>query len=71
VLLRDLNDPFDLGGARRDGGLNIIDLANVDSCAFIETQDIGARGQAEGTFRVLGRCDNTDLRGCNLLLANG
>jgi phenylacetate-coenzyme A ligase PaaK-like adenylate-forming protein len=71
VLLRDLNDPFDLAGYRRDGGLNIVDLANVDSCAFIETQDIGARGQAPGSFRVLGRSDNADLRGCNLLLANG
>jgi phenylacetate-coenzyme A ligase PaaK-like adenylate-forming protein len=69
VLLRDLNDPFDLGDDRRDGGINIIDLANVDSCAFIETKDLGARQPGQPTFRVLGRYDNTDLRGCNLLVA--
>ncbi len=69
VLLRDLNDPFDLGADRKDGGINVIDLANVDACAFIETKDIGARQPGSETFRVLGRFDNTDLRGCNLLIA--
>jgi len=68
LLLRDLNDPFDIGGHQRSGGINVIDLANVDSCAFIETKDIG-RLHADGSFEVLGRFDNSDIRGCNLLLA--
>ncbi|PRY07323.1 hypothetical protein CLV24_12461 [Pontibacter ummariensis] len=68
VLLRDLNDPFDMGLRRRSGGINVIDLANVDSCAFIETKDIG-RLHSDGSFEVLGRFDNSDIRGCNLLIA--
>ncbi|MFD2999480.1 acyl transferase [Pontibacter toksunensis] len=67
ILLRDLNDPFDLGVSHRSGGINVIDLANVDSCAFIETKDIG-RIHADGSFEVLGRFDNSDIRGCNLLV---
>ncbi|MDO6388489.1 acyl transferase [Pontibacter sp. BT731] len=68
VLLRDLNDPFDIRPDIRSGGINIIDLANIDSCAFIETKDIG-RLKPDGTFEVLGRFDNSDIRGCNLLIA--
>jgi hypothetical protein len=68
VLLRDLNDPFDIRPDIRSGGINVIDLANVDSCAFIETKDIG-RLQSNGEFEVLGRFDNSDIRGCNLLIA--
>ncbi|WP_299708280.1 acyl transferase [uncultured Pontibacter sp.] len=68
VLLRDLNDPFDIRPDMRSGGINVIDLANVDSCAFIETKDIGRMHQ-DGTFEVLGRFDNSDIRGCNLLIA--
>lgn len=67
ILLRDLNDPFDIGAHHRSGGINVIDLANVDSCAFIETKDIG-RLHYEGTFEVLGRFDNSDIRGCNLMV---
>ncbi|WP_242928361.1 acyl transferase [Pontibacter vulgaris] len=67
ILLRDLNDPFDIGPHHRSGGINIIDLANVDSCAFIETKDIGKLHQNH-TFEVLGRFDNSDIRGCNLLV---
>lgn len=66
ILLRDLNDPFS-PPERDTGGINIIDLANIDSCCFIETQDIGQR-LTDTTFRVLGRYDNSDIRGCNLLL---
>jgi hypothetical protein len=70
VLLRDVNDPFTpLGPGARTGGLNVIDLANVDSCAFIETKDLGNYGPQAGTFRVLGRFDNSDIRGCNLLVS--
>lgn len=68
LLLRDLNDPFDVGTHHRSGGINVIDLANVDSCAFIETKDIG-RLHHDGSFEVLGRFDNSDIRGCNLLIA--
>ncbi|OKL38578.1 acyl-CoA synthetase family protein [Pontibacter flavimaris] len=69
ILLRDLNDPFDMSNsARSSGGINVIDLANVDSCAFIETKDIG-RLHPDGSFEVLGRFDNSDIRGCNLLVS--
>ncbi len=70
VLIRDINDPFTIyaGTESRSGGINIIDLANTDSCAFIETKDMGLR--LEGNhFRVLGRFDNSDIRGCNLMLS--
>ncbi|WP_115372939.1 long-chain-fatty-acid--protein ligase [Adhaeribacter pallidiroseus] len=67
ILLRDMNDPFDLNPDLKTGGINIIDLANVDSCAFIETKDIG-KIHPDGSFEVLGRFDNSDIRGCNLLV---
>jgi len=67
VLVRDTNDPFRYLETGRPGGLNIIDLANIDSCAFIQTQDLG-RKSGENTFEVLGRFDQSDLRGCNLLV---
>jgi phenylacetate-coenzyme A ligase PaaK-like adenylate-forming protein len=66
VLLRDLNDPFDLAKNDRQGGINVIDLGNYNTCAFIETQDIG-RKVANG-FEVLGRFDNSEVRGCNLMI---
>lgn len=67
VRVRDLNDPFGLVNFRRTGGINVIDLANVHSCSFIETQDIGIC-HANGTFEIMGRFDNSEVRGCNLLL---
>lgn len=67
VLVRDINDPFQVVGKARTGILNVIDLANFHSCAFIETQDLGMIAQ-EGYFEVLGRADNSDVRGCNLLV---
>lgn len=67
VLLRDPEDPFDHPEMRQQGALNIIDLANFDSCAFIETQDLGKKHE-QGYFEVLGRMDNSDIRGCNLLV---
>ncbi|WP_035568083.1 acyltransferase [Hymenobacter sp. IS2118] len=66
VLLRDPSDPFTIGG-RNDGAINVIDLANIDSCAFIETKDL-ARMHPDGSFEVLGRMDNSDVRGCNQLV---
>ncbi len=57
-----------LTGERRTGGINVVDLANLDSCAFVETQDLGQHVGANGDFRVIGRFDNSDVRGCNLLV---
>jgi hypothetical protein len=68
VLIRDINDPYTMLAPGKTGGINIIDLANAHSCAFIETKDLG-RINADGTFEVLGRFDNSDLRGCNLLVS--
>ena len=65
VLIRQVNDPFDIRTSGR-GALNIIDMANVDSCAFIEIQDL-ASVYSDGSFEILGRMDNSELRGCNLL----
>ena len=56
-----------LTGERRTGGINVVDLANLDSCSFIETQDLGQYVGTAGDFRVIGRFDNSDVRGCNLL----
>lgn len=67
VMIRDINDPLSYVQHGRSGGINIIDLANVHSCAFIETQDVG-RILDDGTFEVLGRFDNSDIRGCNLMV---
>ncbi len=68
VLIREVGDPFSLAPVGRTGGINVIDLANVHTCAFIETQDLG-RLNKDGTFEVLGRFDNSELRGCNLLIS--
>jgi phenylacetate-coenzyme A ligase PaaK-like adenylate-forming protein len=68
VLIRDINDPFQIVKAGRTGAINVIDLANFHSCSFIETQDLGMVHE-DGSFEVLGRMDNSDIRGCNLLVA--
>jgi hypothetical protein len=67
VLLRDPADPFSVDENRTDGAINVVDLANVDSCAFIETKDL-ARMHPGGAFEVLGRMDNSDIRGCSQLV---
>jgi phenylacetate-coenzyme A ligase PaaK-like adenylate-forming protein len=69
VLIRDLEDPYSFLTNKKSGGINIIDLANVHSCSFIETQDLG-KTHPDGSFEVLGRFDNTEIRGCNLLSFN-
>ena len=78
VLLREINDPFKITsphaliepfkGAIIRGGINVVDLANIDSCSFIETQDLGAYQSDNQTFNVIGRFDNSDIRGCNLMI---
>ena len=67
VQVRDINDPFDRPGNGVRGGLDIIDLANRWSCAFISTQDVG-QTFGDGSFTVEGRIDRSDIRGCNLLI---
>ena len=67
VMTRDVNDPLTISNELRSGALNIIDLANVHSCCFIETQDLG-KVYPDGSFEVLGRMDNSDIRGCNLMV---
>jgi phenylacetate-coenzyme A ligase PaaK-like adenylate-forming protein len=69
VIIRDTLDPLSAVPSGRTGGINIIDLANYYSCSFISTQDLG-KAYADGSFEVLGRFDNSDLRGCNLLIAD-
>ncbi len=68
IFIRDVNDPFFYLPNGRTGGINVIDLANVNSCAFIATKDLG-KIHNNGKFEVLGRFDNSDIRGCNLLIA--
>jgi phenylacetate-coenzyme A ligase PaaK-like adenylate-forming protein len=67
VLIRDTNDPLTLVENGKTGGINVIDLANLNSCSFIATQDLG-KTHSQNTFEVLGRFDNSDIRGCNLLV---
>lgn len=67
VTTRDVNDPFERLPVGARGGLNIIDLANFWSCAFIQTEDAG-RVFADGSFEVAGRIDRAEIRGCNLLV---
>ena len=67
VRIRDVNDPFRALGTGCRGGIDIIDLANRFSCAFIQTQDVG-RLFDDGSFSVEGRVDHADIRGCNLLV---
>jgi hypothetical protein len=65
-LIRDPYDPFQFFSEGKSGGINVIDLANQHSCAFIQTQDLG---QMDGDgFYIEGRFDDADIRGCNLLL---
>ena len=66
VLIRDLNDPLSII-SNKTGGINVIDMANIYSCPFIATHDLG-RVFDDGSFSVLGRYNNADIRGCNLLV---
>ena len=66
VCIRDPEDPLTILPNAKNGGINIIDLANINSCSFIATQDIGSQINSR-QFTVLGRFDNADIRGCNLL----
>lgn len=66
ILTRDTEDALSIQQPNKTGGINIIDLANLNSCAFIATQDLGKVYKNE-TFEIIGRFDNSDIRGCNLM----
>jgi phenylacetate-coenzyme A ligase PaaK-like adenylate-forming protein len=68
IQARDTNDPITPVGYGKTGGVNIIDLANINSCSFLATQDLG-KVYPDNSFEVLGRFDASDIRGCNLLIA--
>ena len=68
VMVRDPNDPLSLLAEGSPGGLNIIDLANLNSCSFLATGDLGLRN-SDRSFEILGRFDHSDIRGCNLLVS--
>lgn len=67
VLTRDPEDALSIQPIGRSGGVNIIDLANINSCAFIASQDLG-KIKSDGSFEILGRFDQSDIRGCNLMV---
>jgi len=67
ILTRDTEDALTILPDGKSGGINVIDLANINSCSFIATQDLG-KTYPNGTFEVLGRFDNSDIRGCNLMV---
>jgi phenylacetate-coenzyme A ligase PaaK-like adenylate-forming protein len=67
VITRDTEDALTIQPFGKTGGINIIDLANINSCAFIATQDLG-KIHDDNTFEVIGRFDNSDIRGCNLMV---
>lgn len=67
VYTTELNDPFCLLPSGKTGVLNLVDLANLDSCSFVRTEDLG-RVYPDGSFEVIGRADDAELRGCNLMV---
>jgi len=67
VLTRDTEDAMSIQHSGKAGGINVIDLANINSCSFIATQDLG-KIRDNNTFEIIGRFDNSDIRGCNLMV---
>lgn len=67
ILIRDPEDALTLLSEGKSGGINVIDLANINSCSFIATQDLG-KSLGSGRTEILGRFDNSDIRGCNLMV---
>ncbi len=68
-LIREVDNPLQLAEANKTGGINVIDLANIYSCAFIATKDLGYI-DADNNLQLMGRFDNSDVRGCNLMAQN-
>lgn len=67
IYIRESEDPMNIKTDNKSGGINIIDLANYNSCSFIATDDLGKLDK-DGNFEILGRLDNSDQRGCSLLI---
>ncbi|WP_299678293.1 acyl transferase [uncultured Tenacibaculum sp.] len=67
ILTRDTEDPLTIAKTKKTGGINVIDLANYNSCSFIATQDLG-KIYDDNSFEIIGRFDNSDIRGCNLMV---
>ena len=67
ILIRDTEDALSIQSNGLSGGINVIDLANYNSCSFIATQDLGKVFE-DGSFEVIGRFDHSDIRGCNLMV---
>ena len=67
ILTRDTEDALTIQSTNKTGGINVIDLANYNSCSFIATQDLG-KVDINGDFEIIGRFDNSDIRGCNLMV---
>ena len=67
VLARDTEDALTINPPEKNGGINVIDLSNYNSCSFIATQDLG-KVYKDGRFEIIGRFDNSDIRGCNLMV---
>ena len=67
IITRDTEDALTILPPRKNGGINVVDLANYNSCSFIATQDLG-KVYENGSFEVIGRFDNSDIRGCNLMV---
>ena len=67
ILVRDTEDALSYVRESKTGGINVIDLANINSCSFIATQDLGKK-YTNGSFEILGRFDDSDIRGCNLMV---
>lgn len=68
-LVREVDDPLKLRDDQKTGGINVIDLANVNSCSFLATKDLG-RLTKGGSLELMGRYNSSDVRGCNLMLGN-
>jgi len=69
ILIRDTEDPLTFLNEEKTGGINVIDLANLNSCSFIATDDLG-KIHYDGSFEILGRFDHSDVRGCNLMVSD-
>ena len=67
ILTRDPEDALSIQKTGKTGGINVIDLANINSCSFIATQDLG-RVYKDNSFEIIGRFDTSDIRGCNLMV---
>ncbi len=67
IVTRDTEDSLSIQKPGKTGGINVIDLANINSCSFIATQDLG-KVYIDNSFEIIGRFDNSDIRGCNLMV---